>query len=433
MRTLKGFAIFLSIMLVFIFTVLTFWVLLITQAHYAASRTLFENENARLISETAVESLVLTHNYQQPRFFFDPQKWDQTKLKPYVWNGYSISGSLSAQWSPLLENLLSLRAAKGRYASELQVPIRQLRLEDFALFSDSQQTLSSSTLFEGKVLVRNGLTLDRPSIFRDIVFNDTLPADNASFRKSYRPNWDFPLLSDLFPSGWDSGGLQITGKNPAFWQVNQYVLDLDELDISATGKNWQIKYRGISLGKVPKLILSFDDQVSVRQTYAEIPHLPSTKQEQSLVIHSLSNITLESSVQTLQGQTYSIAFCFISEKSMRISAQTSAVRISASLITLEDFFVDAGSTALPDTEKQSWNHEIDGSTFLLESLKKQELQQALNNNEKVVWCRDSVGIHGTIHVSADLIQLHFEARRKNHALIPSFPFVEIVDGRNQWL
>ena len=433
MRAVKGFAIFMSLMLVLIFTVFTFWMLLVTQAHYAASRTLFENENARIISETATQNMVLDHNNQQPRFFVDPQKWNQLNLKPYAWNGYSISGSLATQWSPLLVNILNLRAAKGRYASEIQVPVRQIRLEDFALFSDSGQSLSTSTLFEGSVFVRSGLTLNKPSIFREIVINDVSPAYNALYRKTYRPDWDFPLLPDLFPSGWNTGGLKITTKNPLFWQVNQYVLDLDALDISASGKDWQIRYKGISLGNTSKLILSFDDQVSVRQTFAEIPHLPSVQQELSLYIHSSSEITLETSVQNQQGKTYSIAFCFVSEKSMRISPQASAARISASLIALEDLFVNAGVNSTDDPEKQSWSSEIQRSTFLLEPLKKQELLQALNNNEKVVWCRGSVGVHGTIHVSADLIQLHFEARKKNHALIPSFPFVEIVEGREQWL
>ena len=433
MRTVKGFAIFLSLMLVLIFTVFTFWMLLVTQAHYSASRTLFENENARIISETAIQNMVLTHNNQQPRFFLNPQKWDQLNLKPYAWNGYSISGSLFAQWSPLLVNLLDLRAVKGRYASEIQVPVRQMRLEDFALFSDSGQSLSTSTLFEGNVFIRNGLTLNMPSIFREIVINDVSPAYNASYRKTYRPNWDFPLLPDLFPSGWNTGGLPITSKNPLFWQGNQYVLDLDALDISPSGKDWQVRYKGISLGKAAKLILSFDDQVSVRQTFVEIPHLPPVQQEQSMYIHSTSEITLASSIQNLQGKTYSIAFCFLSEKSIRISSQTSAVRISASLIALEDLFVNTGVNTPDDTEKQSWSSEIHGSTFVLEPPKMQELLQALNNNENVVWCRGSVGVHGTIHVSPDLIQLHFEARNKNHALIPSFPFVEIVEGREQWL
>jgi hypothetical protein len=431
--TVKGFALFVSLMLVLMLSVFACWMMLVSQAHYAASRALFENENARIVSDAAAQSMVQTHNRLQPGFFFDPSRWSQLQLKPYSWNGYTISGSLAAQWNPQQVNLLTLRADKGRYASEIQVPLRQLRLEDFAFFSDSRQIVSTSTLFDGAVFVRSLLGLNRPARFRELVYNEVSPQYNASYRRKTGAFLDFPPLQQLFPPGWNAGGVEIVEKNPLFWQIDQYVLDLDALEISASGNAWRIRYRGITLGDASKLILSFDNRVRIRQSYREIPHLPSGKPEQSLFLYSPSDLTIESSVQALQVAAYSIRFCFVSGNTIRVAPQTSAARIDASLVAFGDMFVDAGNTFPGDAEKASWASEILGSAFLVEPVAKSDLLQALNSNQKILWLRGSTAVGGIFHAAEDLVQLHFEATRKIHAMLPSFSYIEIVEGGGQWL
>jgi|GEM_PF-2736502 len=428
----KGFALFISLMLVLILSVFASWLILVCEAHYAASRALFESDNARIISDAAAQNIVLTHNHQQPRFLTDPSRWNQLQLKPYSWNGYAISGSLAGKWNPQQINLLTLRADKGRYASEVQAPLRQLRFEDFAFFSDSPQTLSTSSLFDGAVFVRSLLGLDRPARFRGLVYNEVSPQYNASYRRKSDAFLDFPPLQQLFAPGWNSGGLRITGKNPLFWQTNQYVLDLDALEISASGQAWKIHYKGIFLGTAGTLILSFDDRVSILQGYGEIPYLPSGHQEQTLFVYSSSDITIESSVQTLYAGAYGIRFCFVSGNLIHISPPTNSARIEASLIAFGDMLVDSGNALTGDSEKQSWISEVHGSAFLVEPVAKADLLQALSSNQKILWLRGSVGVGGTFHAAEDLVQLHFEATRKIHAMIPSFPYVEIVEGGKHW-
>jgi hypothetical protein len=432
MRTVKGFALFLSLMLILILSVFAFWLLMISQAHYAASRTLFESENARIISEAAVQYMVQKHNHQKPRMFFDPLQWNQQQLKEYYWNGYRITGSLSASWSTLQTNLLTLRADKGRYASEIQAGIRQLRLEDFALFSNNRQMLSTSTLFDGLVYTPPELIVQKPVRFRGLVYNQVSPEFNASYRRKAEADLEFPLLAELFPPGWNAGGILISGKNPMFWQTDRYVLDLDALDFSAVGKKFRILYQGKTLGDVDWPGISFDDRVQIQQSYQEIPWLSSGKTEQSFYIVSAGDFMIGSSIQALQLNSSVLHLCLVSGNNIQILPVDAETRVEAMLIAFGDVFIDGGAAILAAAEKQSWNSEITGSAFLVEPIAKTDLLKAIENNEMVLWLRGTTAVGGELHVAEDLKQLHFEATRHVHSSLDPFPYVELVEGERQW-
>jgi hypothetical protein len=428
---MKGFALFLSLMLILILSVFACCLLLVTQSHYAASRALFESDNARIVSDAALHYMLQLHNHQQPRFFQDPQRWNQLRLQPFFWNGYRITGTLANSWNPLANNLLTLRADKGRYASEISAQLRQLRLEDFALFSDGPQSLPGSTLFEGKVYSASSLALNDHCRFRDLVFNPVSPDFYASYRRKSDAYLDFATIKELCPAGWNAGSLAITGKSPVFWQTDHYLLDLDALDLSFVGKRWRIFYKGKALGDADLPGLTFDDRLEVRQTYREIPWFASGKPDQSFFVVSSGDLIIKSSIQSLLAQYY-LGFGLVSSKKIIIDPQDSATRIQALLVSFEDFIADSGSTPMDAVEQQSWEVETRESAFLVEPEMKINLSSAITNHEKVLWFRGTVAVHGELQIAKDVTQVHFASTRTVHSALESFPYVELVEGDEQW-
>ena len=431
MRIVNGYALFLSLMLILMLSVFAFWLLLMSEAHYAASRALFEGDNARIISDAALQYLVQLHNHQQPRFFTDPYRWNQLQLKPFWWNQYQISGALNASWNASQPNAFTLRADKGRYASELQATVRQLRLEDFALFSNSSQTIATSTLFDGAVYMPS-LTLNKSCRFRECVFNEVSPSYYASYRRKSTTYLDFSAITDLFPAGWNAGSILIQSKNPLFWQTDHYSFDLDALDVSAVGKKWRIFYQGKSIGDATFPGIIFDDRVQVHQTYREMSWLSTGKPDLSFYVSATGDFIFKSSVQTLQGQSLALRLCFVTSKNISISPDSTATRMNATLVAIGDIEADTGSAVLDPIQKKSWQSEIRGSAFLIEPVLNTDLLAALNNGEKILWFRGTVAFMGDFHGSADLKNIHYEATRKIHSALGSFPYTEIVEGGEQW-
>ncbi len=428
----QGFAILLSLLLVLILTIFGYWMLLIAENHYAASRMLYDSENARIISEAGATKLVLQHNSQEPRFFTDPQTWNGLELKPRVWNGYRFTGRLAAPWDPAGMNMLNLHVQKARSFANLELPVRQMRFEDFAFFSDAAQTLPPSTLFDGIVFSRGGLIVDRPARFREAVYNDVSPSFYASYRKPNRIRLDFPFSMQTVSN---PNGLNITGQDPRFWQINHYYLNLDQLELWPRFSEWEVRYKGIVIGQTSRLALAFDRSVRVSQTYREITHFPSGKTQASLYIVSSEDVSITSSVQSLQGSLHEHPLCFYSGKEISVLNDRCSIRIEACLISSGEssIHVSTGIESLSDDEKQSWLSEIRSSVFIVEPEKKVEFLEALNANRKIVWFRGSVGIKGSFVIAPDINQLHFESCRALHNFIPSFPFVQIVEGRRKWL
>jgi hypothetical protein len=427
----KGFALLLSLLLVMILTIFAYWMLLLVQNHYSATKMLFDSDNARTISEAAAFHLVQRHNTEVPRFFTDPQNWNQLQMQPFIWNNYAFTGNLPAPWDPVAINLLTLRAQKARSLAEMELPLRQIRLEDFALFSETQQHLTTSTLFDGLVFVRSGLSLDGPALFRGQVHNEVSPPHLAIYKRKTSPVIAFPSFDSLLPTGWKSAGFTITSKDPRFWQADHYDLNLDQLELNSFGDAWKVRYKNDDLGVASALFLSFDDTVHIYQTYRELPHLPSAKPDAPLSIASNADILLKSDVQRLEGSNNEHEICLISEKTIYVSPEKKSARIEACLFS-SGVHIENGVLSLSDVEKQSWISEIRGSVFLIEFAKKKELLDALDTDQKVVWFRGTIGLKGLLDVAPDVTQLHFEACRKIHPLLNSFPFVQVVEGMERW-
>src|SRR3972149_7383649 len=152
-HTMKGFALLLSLLLLLLLTLFGFSLLLMAGSHYASARSLFENENARIACESAAWFLVGAHNSESggPRFFQNPQSWSGEHMRPFDWNGYRVTGKLSAPWTAAADNLFTLAARKGTYQAQVQMTLRQRRPENFALFADDVLTLPTASLVDGLV------------------------------------------------------------------------------------------------------------------------------------------------------------------------------------------------------------------------------------------------------------------------------------------
>lgn len=431
MHPVRGFAILLSLLLVLVLTIFAYWMLLLAENHYAATRMLFDSENARIASEAVATQLVMQHNTTAPGFFADPARWTGLEMKQFLWNDYEINGTLEAPWNPIGINLLRLQAERKRSFARMELPVRQLRFEDFALFSDVTQTLTTSTLFDGSVFVRDGLTIEQPVRFREAVHNEVSPSYFASYRRKNGLPLQFP---DLSAPAWPAG-LSITGSATPFWQSDHYELDLDRLEFSRSNDLWQVKYQGIVIGQVSALVLAFDADVHVSQTFREIARLPSGKPSVSLYVASTGNVVIEGSIQSLQGSANEHPLVVYSEKSIRISGGSSAIRVQACLISSgsPSLQFQPGESPPPQAVKDAWIAEMQGSAFTVEPEKRAELIHALNASEKIVWLRGSIGIKHSFVSSPGVTQLHFEACPQIHDVIPSFRFVQILEGRQKWL
>jgi hypothetical protein len=430
MRSVRGFALLLSLVLVLILTVFAYWILLLAEKHYAASRMLFDSQNARIAADSAAMRLVLQHNVQLPRFFSESSTWSGLELNPLTWNDYRISGNLAVPWSNTGINLLRLQVQKKRSYAKLELPLKQIRFEDFALYSDTPQQLFTSTLFDGLLFVRGGLTIDQQVRFREAVHNDVTPSFYASYRKRNRLWLDFPALN----SPALSGSLNLTHQAAPFWQSDHYELDLDHLQVSRIADSWEVKYKGITIGEAETPILAFDRSVHISQSFREISHLAATQTEVPITIASMEDLVIRGSIQSLQTNQQESPLLLYAEGRIVVSSTLAAIRINACLLSSGATGLDAqpGDMPLSNPEKKSWINEIFGSAFVIEPEKKTELLQALQNNQKMVWFRGSIGLKGSLSISPDVTQLHFEACRKIHNPIASFPFVEIVEGKKKW-
>ena len=430
MRPVKGFALLLSLLFVLILTIFAFGMLLLAQDHYAAAKTLYDSENARILCESAGQYLVQQHNYVSPRFFVDPFAWTGIQMKPFDWNGYRISGNVTAPWKVASFNVFQLEAARARSVAKLELPLEQLRLEHFAFFSDAPQSLNSSTLVDGLVFVRGGLTLNKNSRFRDLVYAEVSPEHFASYKRNAPAPLQFPEIAEIntLPQGF-----VITSSDPRFWKGDRYELNLDDLQVAPSSTGWTLQYNHEMLGESPVLVLTFDDNVRVFQQFSEIPALNSNQQLSPLYVRSNKDIELVSSLQTLL-RSHQHPLLFDAARTIRIEPQQSALRIEACLIGRGEVSLDVrtGSQPLTVAELDSWIGEITRSAFLFEQQKREELLQALHGGQKVVWFRGCVAVRGSLETT-EVTQIHFESSRAiRYGMLNSFPFIRIVEGRQRW-
>jgi hypothetical protein len=444
---MKGFAIGITLLFLFLLTLLGFSILLVAGSYYSSVRNLMENENARILCETAVDEIVDRHNLDSatPRFFFDPSSWQSLAMKPYKKMGYQISARFSQVWTPLGVNQLTVSARKGPYLAEQRAGISQIHLENFALYSDASPSLPQSSLFDGLVFVRDSMGLQQPAVrFLEITQGNFFPEDYASFKKPTKKVLSYPEINNLFNlenfvSLASSTGLAISGKNPLFWQGGSYLIDLDQLQIERQGLKWQIGYRGTVLSTLSNLILWFDDRVIVRQADHAVTFNLSEKPKIPLYIGSSSELVVESNVLPVDETAIAHPLCLISAGAIRISSQVPlASRFQACLIALgtdpagASLVVEPGGAPLAPLQKDQFLFEVNTSSFLFEDSKRIAVKNALEAQQKIVWFRGSVILKSVWNFSGDLNEVHFQASQDSYPLLPPFPFVRIAEGSRQW-
>ncbi|HEY7160340.1 MAG TPA: hypothetical protein VH815_03735, partial [Acidobacteriota bacterium] len=338
----NGFALVLSLMFLLVLTLLALILLLVSASYYASAHNLFENENARIACEQVTRLMVDTHNFDSavPRFFHDPAHWQGKQLVPYVWNGFRVTGQLKSVWNLSALNDIQVNVSKGRYNSSLNCNIDQIRLEDFALYLNTNQSLPAASLIDGRVFVANGLNLQNPVVrFRDFVEGSVTPTLNASFRKTTEQSIAYPAVTSLrtaiqFLTEAQTKGLYISTQNPMFWNGTEYEIDLDLVELQKqAGNRWRIVYNGIDLGVIRSLHIGFDSAVRIKQSYAEIPHLSDSKTIVPVYFSSASNVLLDSSLQSMESANFRHPICVVSSGSISVSQLAPAfVRIQALLI-----------------------------------------------------------------------------------------------------
>lgn len=447
----NGFALVLSLMFLLVLTLFALILLLISGSYYASARNLFENENARIACEQVARLMVDNHNFEPevPRFFHDPLRWQGLQMVPYAWNGYMVKAQLKSAWSLSAPNEILVDVSKGRYVSRLNLNIAQIRLEDFALYLNVDQSLPLASLVDGRVFAPNGFNLQNPIVrFRDFVEGTVTPKLNASFRKQTDQTIAYPALTTVYTSVQffdeaQANGLLIAGQNPLFWNGAEYEVDLDLLDLEKqTGNRWRVLYDGTDLGIITTLHFWFDNVIRISQSYVQIPHLTDGKSIAPIYLSTLSNVLLDSSLQSIEGSNYRHPICIAAGGSISVTEISPAyVRIQALLIAFgssihdgsdSSLIITPGAGVLSAVELESWKREIEQSTFIVEGEKRNSLLSVLQNGGKAVWFRGSVALTSTIYVSSDIDQLHFQSSSDQYPFLISFPFVKIVEGSQQW-
>jgi hypothetical protein len=444
---MKGFALGITLLFLFLLTLCGFAILLIAGNYYSSVRNLMENENARMLCESATEEMVDRHNLDSdnPRFFFDPLSWQKLVMKPYKRMGYTISANLSAAWNPQTMNRLTVSARKGQYLGEQLAGVSQIRLENFAFYSDTSLILPLSSLFDGLVFVRDSMELMQPEVrFREVAQGRFFPEENASFRRKTSKTLSYPEVTSLFTAGSFAStaltnGIMISGKNPLFWQSSGYQIDLNLLQIDPVGKKWQIRYKGTDVAITSTLLLWFDDVLIIRQADQSIPFFSSQKPKVPLYLGSGSALVLESSLLPVEGNAFRHPLCLISAGVIRIASKVPfASRFQSCLIALgadplgASLVIDPGGTPLSILQKDQFMFEVNSSPFLFEDSKREAVKTALENQQKIVWFRGSVITESQLSFSGDVNQVHFQASSDIYPLLPSLPFVRIVEGSKQW-
>lgn len=447
----NGFALVLSLMFLLVLTLLALILLLISGGYYASAHNLFENENARIACEQVTRLMLDTHNFDPavPRFFHDPLRWQGKQMVPYAWNGYTVSAQLKSPWSLSAANDIQVGVSKGRYNSSLNCNIDQIRLEDFALYLTTAQTLPAASLIDGRVFAPNGLNLQNPIVrFRDYVEGNVSPVLNASFRKTTEQTIAYPALTTVitvtqFLNEAQTNGLFITAQNPLFWNGTEYELNLDLIELrKLSGNRWRVLYNASDLGIIRSLHLGFDEVVRIKQSFAQIPHLTDTKSIAPVYLTSASNVLLDSSLQSIESANYRHPICVAASGSIAITPLAPTfVRIQALLVAFGSSIHDGldsslilipGSASVSPAELDSWKTEISESAFSVEADKRNALLSVLEDGGKAIWFRGSIALPASIFISNDVDQLHFESSHYDYLFFPSFSFVKIIEGSQQW-
>ena len=443
---MKGFAIVASLLFLLVMTLFGFSVLLMASGHYSSSRNLFEKENARIACEAAAQWIVAQHNAANttPAYLFDSGNWNGTALRSFQWNLYTISATFETPWTPTGINRMTLTARKGPFVASQTLELRQIRLENFALFSTQPQVLPYASLLDGLVFARGPIELQRPSVrFREFVYARVQPEYYASFRKSTLQSPDFPnpeqlISAAMFIEEARKTGIAILNRDALFWESGHYRLDLDQLDISLVHGLWQVKYRGQDLGNHSSLILWFDADLRLGHAEPPVSPIPSSKPRTPLYVVSSGNLQIESNLSPLESTFQIHPLCAIAGNAIHVLASIPrACHLDACLIAFGSegaggLKIEVGARDLLAQEREQFLFAVRNSAFPVEEEKNQALLDSLNAGEKIVWFRGSVILNAPMQGSSDLSQVHFESSGETYSLLPSLSFVYIVEGSRRW-
>lgn len=447
----NGFALLMTLLVLLLLTAFGFGMLLLAGSYFRSTKNLHGNEDARFACQYSTKFMLDRHNFggTTPRFYFDSQLWQGGNMTPFQWNGYTIEARLTQAWSDWSMNLLQVSAKKGKFVSQQTIGLQQRRLEDFAIYSDADLSLSESPLCDGLVYSRGMIELLKPDVrFRDIGQASVIqPLSNATFRKWTLQSFPYPQLDQhinftMVHDHAQQNGFLVINRNPLFWNIDHYEIDLNRLEFIPAGPDWRIRYNGVELGTFHWLHLSFDDRLQMKQTVISADLLPSNKPVIPLYLSSSSDIELSTNLQTLSSNTSEHPLLLISGGVLFLkSALPRASYFSSTIVVLgsntvgsEEYSVlmEPGGAALTPGEKQVFLTEVRNSSFVLEPTKRGPLITALQNDRKIVWFRGSLVIQAALQQSADLEELHFEASRYRHALLPAFPFIHQLESSRQW-
>lgn len=447
----KGFALAMTLLFLLLLTLFGFSLLLIAGNYYASTRNLFEKENARIVCDQAVRVMIDRHNLDPatPRFFFDTRIWQQKQMAPFSLIQHDITASFTKLWSPTEANTLTTSARRGPYAATRRLQVRQRRLEDFALYLDGSQELGNDSLFDGPVFLRESLTLDVPGVvFRRTVQGLIQPPENATFRRKNLQVFPYPEAASFLGAGFFhqqalSSGIMIGAHNPLFWKDTRYEINLDLIQCEKQPRNkWRIRYNGVVLGTVAELILWFDDNLAVSQHTLPPPFL-SKKSAAPLYIASAQDVLIETAIHAQEDGAYRYPIALAAEDALYIeSAVPQAVCIEALLIALgsdvmgereSSLFITGGAEPMSEEEIAWFRANITTSAFLLEDQQKGRLLGALESGERIVWFRGGLVLARGWVLPDEYVHLHFQSSNDIYTLLPSFPFVYIVEGSEQWL
>lgn len=443
---MKGFALVFTILFLLLLTVFSLMILSMAGDYYASTTYLFENQNARISCEQAGRALIDRHNLAD-RVFFDSSQWPNRSLLPFPYNGFQISASLKTAWKHDTPNLVTIAANKGRYHAEEELEIAQSRLEGFALYTDSTALIPGGSLIDGKVFARDSVGITDPLVtFRDVVQGSVEPSQYASFRKQGSPELSYPSLSSLlqmdsFSKEADKNGVKVPVKNPLFWDVDHYELDLNQLQIKQKGKKWELIYRNVSAGTCAHPLLFFDSNVRITQNDQTLPFI-STKQVEPLYVASNGDISISTNLYPLQATNYEHPLCLIAAKAIRLASDAGRIQtIHACLIALGSelineescgLVIDPGAAASTPAQKESIIGELRQSTFIREEDVLSETISAIEREDRVIWIRGGLVLSSAIALPPDVSQLHLQGSAAMYSLLPGLPFVYRLEGTQQW-
>ena len=451
MKNSHGFALAVTLLFLLLLTLFGFSVLMLAGNYYASTRNLFEKENARITCNQAIHLMIDRHNLEsaEPRFFQDAAIWQGIRMTPFTWNDHEITASLEKPWSTAEINRLSAVSRKGPYAAGRMAQVRQRRLEDFAIYVDDALDLRTASLFDGPVFARGGVRLGvTGTSFRNTVQGLVEPREFASFRRENLQNFLYPEVvtspgGGFFRQEAQTRGFVIAGHHAAFWKSDRYELNLDLLQIEKQPRNrWRLRYDGVDLGIAAQPLLWFDDTVAVSQA-AAAPVFLVQKPAAPLYIASAGDVRILTSLHAPEDSAFRHPLALAAEDALYVDGSAPRVLcLQALLIAFgsdraggeeRSLLIEPGGLPVPEEQLRWFRAAVAGSAFLMEEQHRNTLLQALENNERIAWFRGGLALSKKWLEPEEPVHLHFQGGADAYPLLPSLPFVYIVEGSERWL